>query len=145
MKEFFKSIVKRNFELVIKKRNKAGGGKMESKKDEKWKKKDYPMKEGNYMKEEIVRTGKEEWTTRNKRREGKEEWGTNKWKEEYTKVNKNKRTERGMREMKWKYTNGKRIARRENGNKQREKGEKVEKVKLYLICNVGYFPSIKFS
>ena len=45
MKEFFKSIVKRNFELVIKKRNKAGGGKMESKKDEKWKKKDYPMKE----------------------------------------------------------------------------------------------------
>ena len=66
-----------------------------------------------------------------KSRQGQEEWGTNKWKEEYRyerkeygEVKRNKRTERGMLE-------GKR--------------GKVRKVKLYIICNVGYFPSIKFS
>lgn len=68
-----------------------------------------------------------------KSRQGQEEWGTNKCKEEYTQekkeyseVKRNKRTERGMRE----------------GKSGTHKGGKV---KLYIICNVGYFPSIKFS
>jgi len=47
-------------------------------------------------------------------------------KKEYSEVKRNKRTERGMRE----------------GKRGIHKGGKV---KLYIICNVGYFPSIKFS